>query len=111
MFPQKYKLNLRSKVDFFDEAQKLRIGLFTVFIRGTAEDSKLIVVVPKRTLALSSARNETKRVVYQQLARQIPRLSKLKLNIAIIVQRPIPSGTVDRLVSELVTNLERVTKT
>ncbi len=88
MLPKKHRLMLRHFPDFFVQSKKTHSPLFTLFtLRAEVEFSQGAVVVPKKNVAKSSARNHIKRQVSELL---YPILQKKKnLKVVVIVKKPL----------------------
>ncbi len=105
MFPQKYKLTLRSLPSFFDEARRSQSGPFTIFTREQTTSSRCVVIVPKRVVKLATGRNATKRLVYTHLEAQFARIAPLNQSVVLIVQRPLSAEMVEKQLEQLVQQL------
>jgi hypothetical protein len=106
MFPRNYRLPLRSIPDFFVEAQKFQSGFCTVFFRP-AEHLQLVVVVPKRAVALSSGRNHMRRIFYAALLANLRDIATKQAQVCIVVQRNIPKEKITQVATYLIRDLQK----
>jgi len=96
MLPKKHRLMLRHFPDFFLKSKKTHSSLFTLFtLHDEVEFSQGAVVVPKKFLAKSSARNYAKRQVSELL---YPILKQKKnLQIVVLVKRSLEKTDLEKL--------------
>lgn len=107
MLPKKHRLMLRHFPDFFVKSKKTHSPLFTLFTLAIESDfAQGAVVVPKKNVAKSSARNLAKR----QVSELLYPLLKNKHNFAVmvLVKKTLSSADLLSLKSQLQTTLNQV---
>ena len=105
MFPRNNRLPLRTLRDFFEKAQKIRIGGLLVFFQKTTASTRVTVIIPKRVAQKSTARIAQKRALYTELQKVWPEFTGLNVAIVLVVEKPLSreqvAGAVVKLLAKL----------
>ena len=101
MLAKQFSFKLRKDTEFFSQASKTRIHPFLVFLNISDKGFSIVVLIPKRVVALATKRNRIKRLLYQELQQHIHILEKKKMNCVLVLRSPLHeteiSGAVQRI--------------
>lgn len=91
MLPKHLKLQLRKEKDFFSSCKRQHSQFFSIFYKNKdlnlkTDTSKVVVLVPKKQVNLSSQRNKLKRMFYKALQNTTNSWESLNLNLVFIVK-------------------------
>lgn len=101
MIPKIHKLELRKKTDFFINCNRYYSKYFQIFYRRNHDDenTRIVVVIPKKTVKLRVSRVKIKRQVYNLY---LPFLRKSKgLEIVFVANKKIINVEQQELIDDL----------
>ncbi len=101
MIPKIYKLKLRKEVDFFHNCERYYSRYFQIFYRhsNNNQNTKAVVVVPKKTVKLRVNRTKIKRQIY---GLSLPLLRKSRgLDMVFVINKKIITAKKQELINDL----------
>lgn len=100
MIPKKNKLQLRKIANFFQTTHRFYTQNFLIFQRRVErKESKMVVIVPKKSFRLRIKRSQVKRQVYSLALPLIK--TKSNLEIAIVVNKKFKNSSREEVKKEL----------
>ncbi len=94
MLPKQFRLQLRSKPDFFKQAEILRYPLFNLFIVKRDDGSPAFsVVVSKKIAAKAAERIRIKRLISRSISDSIQSVAGVPADIVVVAKHPVSSSS------------------
>ena len=100
MIPKINKLKLRKIIDFFQNCERYHSIFFLVFHRRSdSKNTKIVVVVPKKTIKLRVKRTKIKRQIYNL---SLPLVKKTpELELVLVVNKKIITASKEAISTDL----------
>lgn len=100
MIPKIHKLKLREAVDFFQKSKRYYSRYFLVFYRHKKnEESRIVVVVPKKNIKLRVKRSEIKRRIYSF---SLPLIKKTQgVELVLVVNKEVATVKKENIIEDL----------
>ena len=100
MIPRIYKLKLREIINFFQDSKRYYSKYFLVFYRRqNSSQSRMVVVVPKKSVKLRVGRSKIKRQVYNL---SLPLIKKVPgVDLVLVVNKEITTAKQQAITNDL----------
>lgn len=107
MIPKKNKLQLRKIANFFQTTRRFYTQNFLFFYhRVERKESKIVVIIPKKSFRLRIKRSQVKRQVYSLTLPLIK--TKSNLEIAIVVNKKFKNSSREEIKKDLRSIFSRI---
>ena len=107
MLSKQFRLNLRKESDFFQKCKKAHTPYFSFFFVPSNE-FKATVIVSKKIATKASQRNAIKRKFRSAVTANLDFLTKLKINLAIVVHEKGADLSVSEITQQIQENAEKI---